>query len=173
MTIDPVIVAIVRVGLGWLFIASAAHKFADAAEFRSVLAMYRVLPDRLVAIAARVIAVVEAGIGLGALLQQAWAYVAAVAVLLGYAAAMGVNLARGRRFIDCGCGGTAQPLSVGLVVRNLALAVGAIAAMAPVLERSLGWIDLVTITAGVLVVGAVYGAVNQLLAARARLEEWV
>ncbi len=37
-----------------------------------------------------------------------------------------LNLLRGRRFIDCGCGGAAQPLSIGLVLRNVVLAIGAV-----------------------------------------------
>ena len=46
------------------------------------------------------------------------------ALLLGlYAAGIVVNLRRGRRHIDCGCGvgSRAQPISAGLVVRNTVL----------------------------------------------------
>ena len=48
--------------------------------------------------------------------------VGGAALLLAYAAVMAINLVRGRRFIDCGCGGAAQPLSLGLVLRNVVLA---------------------------------------------------
>ena len=90
-----------------------------------------------------------------------------------YAGVMTINLLRGRRFIDCGCGGATQPLSVGLVLRNVVLAIAAITALVPAPARPLGWLDVVSMAAGVLVLGALYAATNQLLAARARLEEWV
>ena len=173
MTIDPVIVLLARLGLGWLFLAAALHKLSDIGGFRVILTTYRVLPERLVGVAAWGIAIVECVIGIGALLQRAPAHVAAVVLLLVYAAAIGLNLARGRRNIDCGCGGAAQPLSLGLVARNVLLALGGIIALVPTIARPLGWLDFVSVIAGTAVLGMVYAATDQLLAARARLEEWV
>jgi len=173
MSVDPVIATIIRFALGWLFLAAAAHKLRDMADFRSVLATYRILPERLVAVAAWLVVVVEVAIGLGMLWQFTPAFVVAAALLLIYAAVMAINLLRGRRFIDCGCGGVTQPLSIGLVLRNLVLAIAAITALAPSPARPLGGLDIVSMVAGVLVLGALYAATNQLLAARARLEEWV
>jgi len=173
MSVDPVIATIIRFALGWLFLAAAAHKLRDMADFRSVLATYRILPERLVAVAAWLVVVVEVAIGLGMLWQFTPAFVVAAALLLIYAAVMAINLLRGRRFIDCGCGGATQPLSIGLVLRNLVLAIAAITALAPSAARPLGGLDIVSMVAGVLVLGALYAATNQLLAARARLEEWV
>jgi hypothetical protein len=173
MNIDPVIATILRFALGWLFLAAAAHKLKDMVDFRSVLATYRVLPESLVGVAAWCVVAIEIGVGLGALWQYPPAYIGAAAVLLGYAGAMAINLARGRRFIDCGCGGATQPLSIGLVLRNFALAIAALVALVPASQRPLGWVDIVSMVAGVLVLALIYAAVNQLLAARARLEEWV
>lgn len=53
-----------------------------------------------------------------------WAEAGAVALLLLFAAAMAINLARGRADIDCGCGQSflKQTLSWSLVARNAALA---------------------------------------------------
>jgi hypothetical protein len=101
------------------------------------------------------------------------AFIGGAALLLAYAGVMTINLMRGRRFIDCGCGGATQPLSIGLVLRNVVLAVAAITALVPAPTRPLGWLDVVSMGAGVLVLGTLYAATNQLLAARARLEEWV
>ena len=115
----------------------------------------------------------EVCIGLGMLWQLSVAYVGGAAMLLAYAGAMTINLVRGRRFIDCGCGGATQPLSVGLVMRNVVLAAAALIALVPAPARPLGWLDITSMIAGVLVLGALYAATNQLLAARARLEEWV
>jgi len=173
MTIDPVIATIVQYALAWLFLAAAMYKLRDIADFRIVLATYRVMPDAFVAPAVGLVVAIEFAIGIGLLLQRRIAYAAAAAVLVGYATVIGLNLVRGRRLIDCGCGGAAQPLSVGLVVRNCVLAVLALFGLAPVAARVVGWIDVVTIVAGVAAAGALYAAANQLLAARARLEEWV
>jgi len=173
MTIDPVIATIVQYAYAWLFLAAALHKLADIADFRSVLATYRVLPEASVAAAAWLVVAVEIAIGVGLLLQQRAAYAGGAAVLVGYAAVIGLNLVRGRRFIDCGCGGATQPLSTGLVVRNAMLALVVTIGLVPVASRAIGWIDIVSIVAGVVVAGALYAAANQLLAARARLEEWV
>ena len=173
MTIDPVIATIVQYGLAWLFLAAAMHKARDLVDFRSVLATYRVVPDALVTPAAWVVMAAEIAIGVGLLLRQPVAYAGAAALLVGYALVIALNLARGRRFIDCGCGGATQPLSTGLVVRNAMLAIVATIGLVPVASRTIGWIDIVSIVAGVVVAGALYGAINQLLAARARLEEWV
>ena len=46
----------------------------------------------------------------------------AMALLLGYAGGMAINLRRGRDRIECGCGGAAQPLSWSLIGRNIAIA---------------------------------------------------
>src|SRR5262249_14927936 len=72
----------------------------------------------------------------------AWA-----AALLGlYAAAIAVNLARGRRHLDCGCTGPAlrRPISGWLVLRNLVLVAIAPADLAPLATPPLGGIDRLT-----------------------------
>ena len=173
MSVDPVIAAIVQFGLGWLFLASGVQKLRRMEEFRGIVAMYRLLPQRFVTTAAWFVAGVEVAVGLAVVLDQRAGFIAAAVVLAAYAAAMGINLARGRRFIDCGCGGTRQPLSIGLVVRNVLLSLIAVAGLLPVASRAIGWVDVVSMVAGLVVVGALYAATNQLLAARARLEEWV
>jgi uncharacterized membrane protein YphA (DoxX/SURF4 family) len=173
MSVDPVIATIIRFALGWLFLAASAHKLRDMADFRSVLATYRIMPEGLVAGAAWLVVVAEVSIGVGMLWQFTPAYIGGAAVLLLYAGVITINLMRGRRFIDCGCGGATQPLSIGLVLRNVVLAIAAIVALVPAPARSLGWLDVISMAAGVLVLGALYAATNQLLAARARLEEWV
>jgi uncharacterized membrane protein YphA (DoxX/SURF4 family) len=173
MTLDPVIVSIARLCIAWLFVASSVHKLRSLREFRGVLVSYRLLPERLVAPVATVVPLVELAIGVGALAQYRPAYLAAGLVLFGYATAMAINLSRGRRLLDCGCGGVAQPLSITLVARNLLLVGVAWLSFASVVARPLGWIDALTILLGAAVAGTVYAAANELMAARARLEEWV
>jgi len=173
MMLDPVIVLVARLALGWLFLFGALHKLRSIGAFVRVLAAYRLVPDRLLVSAAWTVGFVELMVGAGALLQWVPAYWLALLLLGGYAGAMTVNLARGRRFIDCGCGGDSQPISVGLIVRNAVLMGACGIGLAAAAPRTLGWVDGFTITAGVLVCGLIYGAVNQVLAAQARLEEWV
>ncbi len=89
-------------------------------------------------------------------------------LLLGfYACAMALNLARGRRHIDCGCMGPAarQALSGWLIVRNVVIALTAVgvSALTPA-GRTLVWLDVLTIGAGVAVLAIVYSSVNHLIA---------
>lgn len=94
-------------------------------EFVAVVRNYRLIPERLATPLATLLPVVEALAG-GALLadpfDQQGALLAGILFLL-FALAMGANLARGRRAIDCGCdlSGRGQPLSWRLVARNLGL----------------------------------------------------
>ncbi|MGH8629603.1 MAG: MauE/DoxX family redox-associated membrane protein, partial [Burkholderiales bacterium] len=76
--------------------------------------------------------------------------VLACALLLVYALAMGINLARGRRDIDCGCFKSAlkQTISGWLIGRNLLLAAAAAALLLPLAGRTTGVLDYVTVGAG-------------------------
>jgi hypothetical protein len=90
----------------------------------------------------------------------------AIVLLVVYAASMSVNLARGRRYIDCGCAGPAarQPLSAWLVLRNLALAGAGLATFQAAGTRTLEPLDAFTIVAGVATLYALYAAANLLVA---------
>src|SRR5262245_18128346 len=161
MTLDPVIVLTLRFSVAWLFLAAVLHKLKDFTDFRAVIATYDVLPEHSIAAGAVLIVAVEGAIAIGALAQLWAGYFAASVVLVGYAAVMTVNLVRGRRFIDCGCGGAAQPLSMGLVIRNVVLALGALVALLPTFVRPLGWIDVVSIVLAIVMLGTLYAATNQ------------
>ncbi|GHT93035.1 hypothetical protein FACS1894116_04250 [Betaproteobacteria bacterium] len=106
-----------------LFINAARHKLMDFARFTGFLADYRLLPESLAPLAAKLIVGVE--ILLVALLLHHGAtslgIMLAVGLLSLYAAAMSINLRRGHRRIACGCGGAGQVISWALVVRNLLL----------------------------------------------------
>ncbi len=171
--VDPVIVLIAQLAIGWLFLFGALHKVRDIGQFKRVLMAYRLLPEAVISPAAWMVATAEVLLGFAALAQVPVAFVAGGAVLCVYALAMLVNLLRGRRFIDCGCGGDSQPITWGLIARNsILVAVCGLALVEPA-ARSFGWIDLGSVGFGVIVCGLIYGAVNQVLAAQARLEEWV
>lgn len=125
---DTVLCAAVAFFMTLLFAGAAWHKLSDLAAFERVLLGYRLLPAAVCRWLARLVPGLElgaAGLALASLWLPSLRAPAALAcaLLLGtYAGAMGINLLRGRRDIDCGCGGPGErPLSWSLVVRNLVL----------------------------------------------------
>lgn len=146
--IDPVLQLVVRVGGALLLASAARHKLRDRAGFRAALAGYGLLPERSVPFAAGLLVAGELSIGL-ALLATPRAGIAAAALLALYALAVGVNLARGRRDIDCGCGGAPQALSAWLVARNVVLAATFAACALPTHERALVTLDALSVAGGV------------------------
>ncbi len=96
------------------------------AIFPGVVANYRLLPGFLATPAAFALPLFEAVLAASLLLQlrSPWPAAAAAALLTVFAAAIGVNILRGRQGIDCGCFQSAlkQTLSWTLVIRNLVLA---------------------------------------------------
>jgi hypothetical protein len=116
----------VKTLIALVYLTAALGKMRHWAVFHGVVANYRLLPDVLVAPFAYVLPPFEALLGATLLLGllSPWAEVAAAALLLLFAAAMGINLKRGRRNIDCGCFQSAlkQTLRWILVVRNGVLA---------------------------------------------------
>jgi hypothetical protein len=171
--LDPALQLALRGSLALLLLVAAAHKATDAGAFREALAGYALLPRGVVPFAAASFMTIEASLAIGLL----WPLLAPEAALLTaglfflYGAAIAINLARGRRHIDCGCAGPAgrQPLSPGLVVRNAALVLMALAATTPAGVRTLVWIDAVTVVAFVLAAALVYAAADAALAQAARL----
>jgi hypothetical protein len=166
--IDPVVDLTLRGGLAVLFAVAAAHKLRDVGRFASTLGEYRVLPGALVVPAAGVVIAGEVAIA-GAVLvpgARGSALAGAAALLLLYAAAIGINLMRGRRHIDCGCAGPAarRPIGTPLVVRNLVLAGVALAALAPVAPRPLVWLDGLTTVAATAALSALYAALDRMVA---------
>lgn len=108
-----------------IFLPSAASKLRAMDEFEGVLADYRLLPEFLVRPVARALPVLELAAGLLVLLPPTRPAGGALAagLLLIFALAMAVNLARGRTEIDCGCFLGRQKERIGwpLVARNLML----------------------------------------------------
>ena len=163
---DPVVDATVRAGLALLFLAAAAHKLRDPARFRATVADYRLLPDVLVPLGAAFLIVAEPVVVAALAGARWWGLAGAAALLALYAAAIGVNLVRGRRHLDCGCAGPAlrRPISGWLVVRNLALVTVALADLAPAQVRSLVWIDGLTVVAATAALAACWAATDRLVA---------
>jgi hypothetical protein len=153
-----------------ILLRAALHKVADATRFAGILADYDLVPDR----ALRPLGFVIPCLELACALALAWGGAqviggyAAGLLLIGYGVAIAVNLVRGRREIDCGCGGAPEALSWALVARNLILS----AMLVPV-GLGLGYPTSVSeATASwaiALVAVCCWGAAEQLLVNRARI----
>ena len=168
---DPVVDVTLRAALALLFAAAAAHKLFDRARFRAALTAYELTPAAFVGPMTIGLVVVELGL-VAALLapglrQEALA--ASATLLALYAGAIAINLGRGRRALDCGCLGIGgrEALSWWLVARNVVLALLAAAALRPLADRALVWIDAITITGAVALTAFAWLAADGLLANRA------
>lgn len=166
---DPVLAVVMRGALALLFVVAAAHKLHDRAAFRATFDAYALLPSPLLAPLARAVPLVELVAALLLVVPRAAAAGASLAALLlaVYALAMGVNLLRGRRDLDCGCmgPGARSPVGPELVVRNLVLiALALMAGFATVHARSVVWVDFVTVPLAIAVLAALYAALERVLA---------
>ena len=165
VTLDPAISMMVMLGFVALFASAAYHKLREPRVFSAALADYRLLPDSVAPIAAVILAIAELGIGLALLWNQtrASAAVTGAALLAVYAAAIGVNLFRGRHELDCGCGLEGRPINAWMVVRNLVLSAVLLTLCLPVAARALSLGDFATIAAGFGVTALLYISADLLL----------
>lgn len=175
---DPVTAGIVVGAMALILLSAAWHKFSEPNAFLAALAGYRLVPAPLLGTMQKIMPTIEVLLGIGSLVpytRHAALYGASGLVAL-YGLAMAINLLRGRNYIDCGCGGSGQPLSWGLVLRNGVIAVAALAATGTASERVFDWLDGVTLIFGVLAFYITYLMADELLRqasrmARTRLQE--
>jgi uncharacterized membrane protein YphA (DoxX/SURF4 family) len=115
----------IRALLALVFLTAAVGKMRHWTAFQGVIVNYRLLPESLLAPFAYFLPPLEALLGTALLIRlfSPWTEFAAGALLLLFAVAMGINLRRGRRYIDCGCFQSAlkQSLSWHLVARNVVM----------------------------------------------------
>lgn len=171
LPLDPALRTAVRTALSLLFVAAALHKFGDVGAFRAAVADYRIVPEPFIAVVAVLLIGAELLLAAGLMATTGSAAAAAAAGLLAvYTAAIGVNLARGRR-VDCGCFGPAarRPLGAALLFRNLVLLLLALVAGLSPAPRELLWVDTVTIAGCVAMLSITYLAFDTLIANTAAL----
>jgi len=166
MTLDPALGALLAGCFALLFASAALHKLIGLPRFRAVLEAYQLFPAPVVRFAG-VVPVVELALALG-LLGGALRPPAALAgmVLLGaYAAAIGINLQRGRFDLACGCSaaGERRPIAPWMLWRNLLLAALLCAAALPLKARPLLATDYLTVSAGVAIAALLYASIDRLL----------
>jgi hypothetical protein len=116
-----------RTCAGLVFVLAATQKAMHWRILPGVISNYRLLPRWMNWPVAALLPPLEMVLGIALLSAQLkpWPELAAIALLLLFAAAMAINVGRGRDQIDCGCGESflRQSLSWGLVARNGVLAV--------------------------------------------------
>lgn len=120
--------------VGLVFVQAGASKWRHLRLMPGIVANYRLLPEPLVAPVARALPALELALGVALLAGgQRFAALPAILLLWAFAAAMAINLRRGRGHIDCGCGQShlRQMLSWPLVWRNLVLSAIALPALLP------------------------------------------
>lgn len=166
--------------LGWIFRLFLASIFARAVyakirfpnQFADALRGYELVPARLASPLAAALIAIEFVIAVALLVPEfsLLASIMGALVLALYSVAIGINLARGRRDIDCGCAGPSarQTLHEALIARNVIYIGFALAAAAPVSLRSANWLDGLTIGFGVLVLFTLAVAIDGLAALAAR-----
>ena len=124
--LDPAIGHLIVLGGALLFASAAAHKLRGFGAFTEVFVAFGALPAAWARRLAWLIPCLELTIaaGLAAERDNRAALVAAIGLLLVYASAIALNLARGRRDLDCGCGSyrNRRPIAAWMVWRNVGLA---------------------------------------------------
>ena len=168
MTLDPIFIIASALAVAVLLASAATHKLRAPGRFARQLADYQLLPEALVRPIGRVIPPLELLIAFALLvpLSRAIAAVSAAVLIALYAAAIGINLWRGRRDIDCGCAGPdqAQPLRPVLLARNAVLVALALLASTTPIVRDLGFFDGFVTVAASAVALLIYAAADGLLA---------
>lgn len=162
---DPTIHVLIAVGLAVLFGAGAVHKVRAPAIFVATLGDYRVLPPRLLTVAAVLVIALELALAIGLLwpATRAVSGVVGASLLLVYAAAIAINLRRGRRDLDCGCTLQRRPIGAWMVTRNSVLATAALMLVIPISNRTIQSADAATIVAALCVIMLLYAATDLLL----------
>jgi uncharacterized membrane protein YphA (DoxX/SURF4 family) len=168
LALDPALRLVLRGALALLLLAAAWHKLRDLGRFQSALAGYGLLPPPAVRAVGRVLPAVEAATALALCVPALGAApaLAAAGLLVAYAVAIAAGLARGRRGIDCGCGGLVgdQRLRPALLARNALLVALALAAALPAGPRALVWMDAPTLAGGVAALALLLAAADLALA---------
>src|SRR6266853_6692263 len=151
--IDPAIGALLAGAFALLFASAAFNKLHSLQRFAEVFRAYRLLPDAVARLSWLAPALeLTVGVGLLARRSRAGASAAGAALLVAYAAAIAINLRRGRRDLACGCGGPHErrPIAAWMVWRNILISLALAVALEPWASRPLSFTDGVTIVFGLL-----------------------
>lgn len=180
---DPVLLYAASAALACVLLLGALEKLKDMAAFAAAVQAYEIVPAACGGLFAWGYMLAEALAG--ALLLAPglrWPGAALALLVLALATAgVAVNLARGRRDIDCGCGGPAMRgaaargagLSWWMVLRNALLASWTLPVFAAAqgMSRSLQWADAASVFGLAMSAVALYFTANHLLASHLKLRQ--
>ncbi len=175
LALDAVIARACGAAVALILLLGAIDKLRDRELFEAIVENYRVLPagaaTRGFALLLPLAEIATAGLLLWPALRATGA-LTAIGLMSIFSLAIALNLARGRRDVDCGCGGASgrQTLSWWLVVRNAVLALLAAIGAVDGSARDMTWLDAFTAVAGTLALLALYVFFNQLGANAPRLQ---
>ena len=160
---DPLIALTISLSLAALLAGAAAHKVLAWKQWKGVIDNYRLVPDaapmlKVLLPCGEVVAAVLLLLPFARPLGAG----AAAALLLVYAVAMGVNIARGRTAIDCGCFGSQlrHGISGWMVGRNIMLAILALTLCLPASPRPLSAFDVLLAVGIVVTLAFLYTVVG-------------
>lgn len=172
---DPLVALTARLFLGLFLVAAAVHKLRSLRAFTSALAGYRLVPRGLLQPFAIFLLAMEMVVGATLVLDLGIAGIAgigALAIFGLYFAAIALNLARGNRAIDCGCsfGARASRLSGWHLVRLGTLMLASTLPTMAVSARALQAFDFLNAIGGIVALGVLYLAADQLLTNHGRMQ---
>ena len=114
-----------RITIATIFIISSSSKLRHPQTFTAAVARYHLLPPRWTRPFALSLAWLELTLGLLLLFgwQTRFAALASIGLFLLFLVAMGINLVRGRKDLDCGCSGKKHAQKIGWrpITRNIIL----------------------------------------------------
>jgi hypothetical protein len=151
-----------------VFAEALHHKLDSVVRFAATFSAWKLVPESVVPVIARVVITLEAITVLACLFIPRAGVAIAAALLTVYALGMGLNRARGRSFIDCGCGDEPVPLSLALILRNVVLSVLASSALLADPIGPLNWGETLTEIAAATAAIGLYRVTNILIANAAR-----
>lgn len=168
LPLDPAAALALAACFALLFVTAGAHKLRDRARFQGALAAYGLLPAASLGAVAVLLPVVELACGAALLVpgSRSGAALIGAGLLITYAAAMGINLTRGRRDLDCGClgFGRGQTISGALLWRNGLLATALLGlALLGSGSRALGLLDSLTVAGATTAAALLYASADALL----------
>jgi hypothetical protein len=165
--LDPVFGYLIVTGAALLLATAGGQKLRTFERFKVTLEAYHILPSSLAQRLAWLVPCLELTIAMGLLWERTRraAVLAAIGILISYAAAIALNLARGRRDLDCGCGAARDRRSIAawMVWRNLLLASGLGLCALPWSVRRLDVSDFLTLAGGLAAAVMLYSAIDRLL----------
>lgn len=178
---DPLVALTARLFLGLFLVAAAVHKLRSLRAFTSALAGYRLVPRGLLQPFAISLMAMEIVVGAALVFDLSITGIGGIGGIAGfgalaifglYFAAIALNLARGNRAIDCGCsfGARASRLSGWHLVRLGALMLASTLPMMAVSARALQAFDFLNAIGGIVALGILYLAADQLLTNHGRMQ---